>query len=111
VAGCCVRSIFRAGSTLRGLVLSLRLSWAVLIGAVLRRGVLMGKDRVCDYGYIEINAYPAEDDKGISYDVYLDFENYNGDREVLVEMSKADLVNFRNMVHNLLLDLNNKLGE
>ena len=61
-----------------------------------------------DFGSIEIDFRKVTDDNGSSYDLEVDMSsNYI---TAHVEMSRADLKEFRNMVNNLLLDLNQELN-
>ncbi len=61
-----------------------------------------------DFGAIEIDFRKVTDDNGSSYEIDVDISsNYI---TCHVEMSRDDLKNFRNMVHNLLLDLNQELN-
>lgn len=60
-----------------------------------------------DNGSIEIDFRGVTDDNGKSYEIEVDMSsNYINCH---VEMSRSDLKQFRNMIHNLLLDLNKEL--
>lgn len=61
-----------------------------------------------DYGAVEIDFRKVTDDNGESYEIDVDISsNY-----ILchVQMSRDDLKQFRNMINNLLLDLNQELN-
>lgn len=61
-----------------------------------------------DFGSIEIDFRKVTDDNGSSYELEVDMSsNYI---TAHVEMSRADLKEFRNSIHNLLLDLNEELN-
>lgn len=61
-----------------------------------------------DFGAIEIDFRKVTDDNGSSYELEVDISsNYV---TCHVEMSRDDLKQFRNMVHNLLMDLNQELN-
>lgn len=81
-----------------------------------------------DFGSIDIDFRKISDDNGSSYEIKIDLyssyttvHSYNKKCSVTcglssscitahVEMSKADLKKFHNMISNLLLDLNEEIG-